>query len=367
MTTRDKSIYIKNVYHMLAYAFRALRMDEYEDLAGEEFEHMHDLFAAILARGAGRQVKQGLWREYVNRTEDLATVRGKIDLAGTVRNRVTRTQRISCEYDEISENNLLNQVVKTTAMILLRHGNVSEAHRADLRRVMLYFSGVDEIEPAGIRWDAIRFQRSNLSYRVLLSVCQLVLDGMLLTTDEGERRLAKFVDDQKMSRLYEKFILEYYAAECGYVKAFSPQIKWALDDGYGTMLPVMQSDVALVRGSDILIIDAKYYTHVTQRQFDVATIHSANLYQIFTYVKNKEAELADVPHTVAGMLLYAKTDEAVQPDEVYQMSGNQISVRTLDLTAPFEQIREQLDGIAERHFGQSIDANSSGENDAYQA
>ena len=367
MTTRNKSIYIKNVYHMLAYAFRALRMDEYEDLAGEEFEHMHDLFAAILARGAGRQVKQGLWREYLGHTEDLATVRGKIDLDGTVRNRIARRQCVSCEYDELSENNPLNQVVKTTAMILLRHGDVGEAHRAELRRVMLYFSDVDEIEPAGIRWDAIRFQRSNLSYRVLLSVCQLVLDGMLLTTDEGERRLAKFVDDQKMSRLYEKFILEYYAAECGYVKASSPQIKWVLDDGYGTMLPVMQSDVMLSRGGDVLIIDAKYYAHAMQQQFDVATVHSANLYQIFTYVKNKEAELSDVPHTVSGMLLYARTDEAVQPDEEYRMSGNKISVRTLDLNRPFGEIREQLDGIAERHFGQSIDANPSGENDAYQA
>ena len=32
------------------------------------------------------------------------------------------------------------------------------------------------------------------------------------------------------------------------------------------------------------------------------------------------------------------------------MSGNQISVRTLDLNQPFETIRSQLDGIAEAHF-----------------
>ena len=207
-----------------------------------------------------------------------------------------------------------------------------------------------EFEPAEIRWDAIRFQRSNVSYRFLLSVCQLVLDGMLITTDEGERRLARFVDDQRMSRLFEKFILEYYEAECSLARASSPQIKWALDDGFGTMLPVMQSDIMLSRGNRVLIIDAKYYTRATQRSFDSATIHSANLYQIFTYVKNKEAELADTEHKVSGMLLYAKTDEEIQPDGVYQMSGNRISVRTLDLGLPFEGIRQQLDGIAESHF-----------------
>ena len=32
------------------------------------------------------------------------------------------------------------------------------------------------------------------------------------------------------------------------------------------------------------------------------------------------------------------------------MSGNQISVRALDLGQPFETIRSQLDGIADVHF-----------------
>ena len=61
----------------------------------------------------------------------------------------------------------------------------------------------------------------------------------------------------------------------------------------------------------VLIIDAKYYTHTTQRQYDVHTLHSGNLYQIFTYVKNKDTEFGDKPHTVSGMLLYAATDEAI--------------------------------------------------------
>jgi 5-methylcytosine-specific restriction enzyme subunit McrC len=354
VATKDRSIFIKNVYYMLAYAFRALKMDEYAELADEEFEHMHDLFAAILAKGIARQVKQGLYREYLNRMEDLATVRGKIELQGTMRNKIALTRRISCEFDELSENNLHNQVLKTTSLVLLKHGEVSDERRADLRKVMLYFSSVDEIEPAQIRWDAIRFQRSNISYRFPLSVCQLVLDGMLITTDVGDRKLARFIDEQRMSRLYEKFILEYYIAECDCVSASSPQIKWALDDGFGTMLPVMQSDIMLSRKNRVLIIDAKYYTHAVQQSFDVATIHSANLYQIFTYVKNKEAELAGQEHGVSGMLLYAKTDEEIQPDGVYQMSGNRISVKTLDLNREFSEIAAQLDEIANEHFAEEL-------------
>ena len=72
---------------MLAYAFEILNQGGYEDIAVEEFENIHNLFAAILAKGIGRQLKQGLYREYIDKIEDIAVVRGKIDMPGTIRDR----------------------------------------------------------------------------------------------------------------------------------------------------------------------------------------------------------------------------------------------------------------------------------------
>lgn len=89
-------------------------------------------------------------------------------------------------------------------------------------------------------------------------------------------------------------------------------------------------------------------------QYDKHTLHSNNLYQIFTYVKNKEYELRDKQHEVAGMLLYAKTEEEIQPNQKYKMSGNRISVRTLDLNLNFAEIRKQLDRIVDEHFEEEI-------------
>ena len=347
---KDKSIFIKNIYYMLSYAFTTLNQGGYEDIATEEFENIHNLFAAILAKGIGRQLKQGLYREYLNQKETVTAVRGKIDIPGTIQNRLARRQVLTCEYDELSENNLLNQILKTTVMLLLCHARVDQAYKSDLKKEMLFFSNVDTIDPTTIRWSAIRFQRNNNTYRMLISLCQLILEGMLLTTDSGDYRLASFINEQRMNRLYEKFILEYYAKECPQVTATASQIQWALDDGISTMLPVMQSDIMLTRGNEVLIIDAKYYTHTTQTQYDVHTLHSGNLYQIFTYVKNKEAEFGNEPHQVSGMLLYAATDEAIQPDNRYRMSGNQISVKTLDLNRNFSEISAQLNRIVEDHF-----------------
>lgn len=41
--TDDKGIFIRNVYYMLSYAFHDLRKNNYEDIAGEDFEGIHDL------------------------------------------------------------------------------------------------------------------------------------------------------------------------------------------------------------------------------------------------------------------------------------------------------------------------------------
>ena len=346
--TKDKSIFIKNIYYMLSYAFATLTPTQDDEIAAEEFDNIHNLFAAILSKGIGQQLKQGLYREYLNRKEDMPVMRGKIDMPGTIKNKLARKQVLTCEYDELSENNLLNQILKTTVMLLIRHAKVNAEYKSDLKKEMLFFSAVDTIEPASIKWTTIRFHRSNQSYRMLISLCQFILEGMLLTTDQGEYKMASFVDEQRMCRLYEKFILEYFIKEYPALSVRASQIPWALDDGIGTMLPVMQSDITLSYGSKVLIIDAKYYAHTTQVQYDKHTLHSNNLYQIFTYVKNKATKGGEV----SGMLLYAKTDEEIYPDNEYQMSGNKVTVRTLDLNCDFEAIAAQLNGIADDFLGQ---------------
>lgn len=347
---KDKGIFIKNIYYMLSYAFNTLNQTEFEDVEKEEFDNIHNLFAAILGKGLSKLIKHGLYREYVDNVEDLSVLRGKIEMSGTIKRRVSHQQVLTCEFDQLSENNLLNQILKTTVNILLRFSNIEEEYRNNLKKEMLYFSNVDTIDPKSIRWSSIRFQRNNLTYRMLISLCQLLLEGMLLTTESGTYKLANFIDNQEMSRLYEKFILEFYIKEFPDLKVSASQIKWSLDDGIGTMLPIMQSDIMVSKGNNVLIIDAKYYSHITQERFDNQTLRSNNLYQIFTYVKNKDMEFGDKPHTVSGLLLYAQTEDSIQPDTEYKMSGNKISVKTLDLNCEFNTIANKLNSIIENEF-----------------
>ena len=194
--------------------------------------------------------------------------------------------------------------------------------------------------------EAAAFEKRQAKYDRLAAVLKKKKNIIL----QGAPGVASFVDEQRMCRMYEKFILEYYSKHFPELSVSASQIPWSVDDGIRTMLPVMQSDIHLQKDNTVLIIDAKYYSHTTQTQYEKHTLHSNNMYQIFTYVKNRDYEFGDEDHKVSGMLLYAKTEEEIQPDNVYQMHGNQITVRTLDLNLPFSDIAKQLNTIAETHF-----------------
>lgn len=335
---------IQNIYYMLSYAFQTLQAENYKDLATENFHNTAELCAAILDKGIGIQLKHGLRRDYVSKSESLSTLQGKLNISESIKTQTMLKKQMICTYDEFSTNIQFNQIIKSTVLLLLK-ANITNSRKKSLRKLLLFFSGVNEIDLHFVNWNQ-QYNRSNQSYQMLIGMCYLVYKGLLTTQNNGTTKLMDFFDGQRMCRLYEKFLLEYYRKEHPELTANTSQIAWQLDDTENQMLPRMQTDIMLSKNNNILIIDAKYYSHMTQQQYGIHTLHSNNLYQIFTYVKNKGFELRNYEHTVSGMLLYAQTDEDIIPNNTYHMSGNQISVLALDLNQDFSKISRTLDDIA---------------------
>ncbi len=343
---------IKNVYYMLTYAFSVLKGQGYKKLSTEEFQNTADLMSAILVKAMVIQLKRGLEKKYISKTEELSTLRGKIEIGESLKSQSSFRKRVICSYEEFSVDNTMNRIIKSTLHLLLK-SDIPKKRKKELRKILVFFNEIDIIDLNKVNWK-FQYNRNNQSYRMIISICYLVVKGLLQTTSDGQMKLVDFLDEQPMNRLYEKFILEYYKKHYPQLKPNASQIPWALDDGIGDMLPIMQTDIQLQKENNVLIIDAKYYSSTTQVRFDKYTIHSNNLYQIFTYVKNRQYQFGDNKCLVSGMLLYAKTNEQIQPDNLYQFHGNQISVRTLDLNLPFKEIEEQLDLIVLSQFEEQL-------------
>jgi len=343
--TTYKNIPIKNIYYMLAYAFKEIKSEDDERIKGEEFENIYDLFAEILTKGVSYLLKQGLHKEYITKHEVISTLKGKLNLQETIKEKLAQRLRLACEYDEFTINNIYNQIIKSTIFILLSKNDVKTERKQKLRKLMLFFDEVEQINLKTIKWKSLRYDRNNRIYQFLHKICEFIVQSKLFSTEDGEILVQHF-SEKGIALLFQRFVLEYYRQEHPEYNANSKEIKWCFtecENNYSN-LPKMMSDIKLtgINGRD-LIIDTKFYSKNMQENYGEKKIISHNLYQIFSYVMNEDKEHKG---EVDGMLLYARTDADLQPKGDYTTpDGNKIMIRTLDLSKDFEKIKKELDDI----------------------
>ena len=344
--TQSNHILIRNIYYMLAYAFSDLRKQDYQLVGGEDFEHISDLMAEILTNSTSFLLKRGLYREYITSHQSLPTLRGKLDVVRSARNLAVGKQLLECEVDDLSENNIFNQIIKTGLVLLAQDKDVTKPRRDAIKKILPFFSTIDMLNPSAIPWTTIHYQRSNQLYELPIHICAYVINRSLIDPNQEKQKLMMF-SEENFNRLYEKFVLEYYRRHHSELKPNADVIDWNFDTAQSTgweYLPKMITDITLHKGEKTLIIDTKFYSQILRAKFDKNTYNSNNFYQISAYIANM-----DVHHTgnVSGMLLYAQTDNESIPDSKFQMRGSasKIYVRTLDLNQEFTNIRERLENI----------------------
>ena len=202
---------IRNIYYMLSYAFQALKSDSYSNMDSEEFHNVADLCAAILCKGVSPQIKRGLGRDYIQKTEPLSALRGRIDIADSITTQSLLRQRLVCAYDDFSVNTRMNQIIKST-MILLLHGDIARERKKEIRRLLVYFDSVDAPEIHSIDWH-IQYNRQNETYRMLIAICNLVVKSLLQTTEDGTEKIMDFFDEHHLyfGMMDEPIVFEKYA------------------------------------------------------------------------------------------------------------------------------------------------------------
>lgn len=342
------TIVIRNVYYMLAYAYQALSQSNFKKLASEDFDNTEDLFAAILTTGVSQILKQGLRKKYVSHSSDLNVLRGKLLLSGTIKHHLRHNnQIISCEYDELSENNIYNIVIKSTMLLLLKNAKLRKDNRANLRVLLRNLDAIDSVDLRTIPWSTLDRRSKSPLYDMLINICYFVYSNLLISQTAGKLKVLEFTDDA-MNKVFEKFVLKHYRLHG--LKARAREINWVIDPDHDNDingLSLMKTDITLTHGDRTLIIDTKYYGKITTTNFDREKVRVGHLYQIFAYVKN-----LDFANTgkVSGLLLYAKTsDEDISTLDFYS-GGNRFAVRTLNLDQDFSGISAALDQIAEEYL-----------------
>lgn len=347
-------IKIKNIYEMLVYVTDSFNSKGTRKVDNEEFDNnIYDLLSMLLVNDTNYQIKRGLHKNYVQVEETRLSPKGKINISNTIKSNSLSQHKVSCEYDEYIEDIYLNQIVKLALVTLFKSPYTSKKFKIKLKKNLMYFNNVSNIDIHSVKWNKISFNRNNSSYKMLIRVCYIVLHDLIFTTENGKFEYREIIREEDYHKLFEKFVRNYYKKHY-YLGSAAKEVKWdaeSINDKSKTRLPQMITDITLQNKERILIIDTKFYSKdVFSRKYDSQEekLISDNLYQIFAYVKNK-ASLTD--KIVCGLVLYGKVGNVDDVLGDYNMKGNKISFRTIDLNQDFENICLYLDNIVKEFIG----------------
>lgn len=336
-------IRIKNIYYMLAYAYKSLNLKKHQNIEPEKFDNVHNLLAFMLIGLIGEQIKRGLYKDYQETKDSLSSLRGKIEFADSFKENSQLYKKMFCQVDFFSENNFFNQILKATIGVLLKYADLSLENKNNLKKIYQYLGQIKELNPKSLKRNRLQYFRNNSNYKYLLNLCFLILDDLLLSTEKGKYSLASFFSEQKIYFLYEKFVRNYYKREFPQYSPKASFIEWDSDNL--EFLPKMRSDIILSYKDKSLIIDTKYYKEVMKNN----TLNSNNIYQIRTYVEDKDKKGTG---KVSGVLLYAKTveEQFCDYDFIMGKNKNQIGVIALDLGEKWVEIKKKLDFLPEKYL-----------------
>lgn len=174
---------------MLCYAWENTLKPEDEALLDvEAFENIYNLLSFILIREVTKLIKRGILRGYVDCTTSLPIVRGKVNLDNTLKEQSLIRGQIVCDFDEFSENIIMNKIIRSTMDALLVCEEVDNKYKIRIKMLLRNFSNIDKIDINNISWNQITYNRNNKKYRLIMNVCELISEGLITKEERGNSR-----------------------------------------------------------------------------------------------------------------------------------------------------------------------------------
>lgn len=340
----SKQIPIQNIYYLLCYAWDRLDEGDLVSAASEECETLQDLFAKVLVSGTKRLMKRGFNRDYCEREEEMASLRGRIAFTPSIQKLSWLKGRMVCEYTELNYDTVPNRILKTTLRNLLHTKGGDEKIKDEIASVLHSLHEVSSVRLSGQIFRRIEYHQNLRFYRFLMNVCELVFDSLIPNQNDSDSVFRDFIrDERKMAYVFENFVLNFYQRETN-LSVKSSNFPWQGFEGNESaknLLPTMKTDVELRIGNKLTILDCKYYREAFSENYNIERFKTSNLYQLYAYLMNRS--LKDPHLEISGMLLYPEVSKSFRYD--FKLQGFPITVASINLAQPWMKIAQELKAL----------------------
>ena len=347
----EAQIPIQNLYYLLCYAWGLPEQREWVKVDADTCPAVLDLLSRLLTKGADVLLKRGIAKEYRIHEEEISGVKGKLELAKTLKANRYREGRTICSLDELTGDVLLNQIVYTSMYRLLGSKELDKAIQKDLRRTFLRFPKVSLIELSRGTFKDVRLNRNNRFYRLIINVCEMLYAHMLPEEKRpGDYRFIDFTRDEDiMNGIFESFLRNFYHQECSQEYPIVKRTKIyfqleALNAEDEDLLPEMETDVTLDNPKEgkRIILDAKYYNEMFVSRYGTSMkLRREHISQIQSYIDNQEDPQRPYTLQANGIMVYPMTNIHFT-EANYEYRHHRLRFCAVDLAQDWHHIDHRL-------------------------
>ena len=295
-------------------------------------------FIEVLIREFAQSLFDSLKRftpkKYVREEENLNYLKGKLKFSENIRYNSSNQAKFYCEFDEFSENNLLNQLFLFVSTCLYNISNDSY-NKKTLIFIMNYYSDIQLIRFDRFKAEKIKLSRNQELFRKPFTLAKMFVERTSVDLSKNKFENITLIWD--MNKLFEEFIFEI-------MKKSQNEWGWEFVAQKGKRLLCGDTnkkrntfvDIYCKRNSDSysIILDTKYKKLQSSDDFS-----NADVFQVSSYCLLHGAKHA--------ILLYPRYDEEkpIIPDYHLNTEDKNYKINFKTINLKYGNLKDELESI----------------------
>ncbi|WP_158282175.1 McrC family protein [Salipaludibacillus keqinensis] len=304
----------------------------------EKVDLVH-IIANLFIVELSKTLNRGMYREYRLTEENIPTLKGRLLVSEPLRKNTRRSVNAFCEFDELTPDILINQLLKAALRIVFPYVQQSSLKM----KLMNGFEMLDDVSDVPITsamLDQVEINRQNQHYETTLQLATAILQSTSMSS--GQSKQIAFSYLFKMNDLFEGYtgeMLKKIMASSSYKVWSQHTAKRLLHNVHSGRENILLKPDFVLEDSDgvpKVIIDTKWKSILMDSR---VLYKQSDIYQMYAYITAyKEAERC--------ILLYPKTEDGTLPTWLVPdyTPEKYIEVKTVRLDS-IEHTGEDLEGM----------------------
>ena len=286
-----------------------------------------DVFILHFCDQLHAEIMQGMIRTYIERNENLNVLRGRLRIEQQFKQNLAHRERLFCQYDELSDDNVHNQILKHVLKILLKMA-IGNRVRLQVAELLMRFDPISDIAVDTDLLNSLSFDRSTTRYEPIFDQCKWFLAGLHPDVLAGKETCVSLLFD--MNQLFEAYVGAEFRkkawSEGLRVREQGPQKYFARREDTDQNVFMMKPDISFLNENNqvVVIADAKW--KLLDEEERKLGISQTDLYQMESYATRYR-----VKHV---FLVYPMQRKMTMPVQLHlKGSGAKVNVVPFDVTA----------------------------------